>query len=110
MFPDGHLDFCFDAVSSREPAATSLENAIASRSVRRLVGAAIEHADLLFRHHLVERHCRGLEVALGHISRLEMAVIVLAAHQRGPVARADRLLQMGRDVADRQAWPGFNST
>src|SRR3978361_2394823 len=44
----------------------------------------------------------GLEVALRHVFGKEVAVGILAAHQRCPIPLADGLLQAGRNVTDRQ--------
>src|SRR5882672_12523195 len=73
-----------------------------SGAVSGLVGTAIEHAQLFFRDRLVERQRLRLEIALRYIFGLEVAVGVLAPHQRSPIPMSYRLLQPGRDVADRQ--------
>src|ERR1700676_5730786 len=82
----------------------------ASRPIGRLAGAAVEHLDLLFRHRLVMREGFRLEVALRHVFGQEVAVGILAAHQRGPVPLAYGLLQTGRDIADRQTDPSVVGT
>src|SRR5215470_9086051 len=75
-----------------------------SGPVSGLVGAAIEHANLLVGHRLVEGQGLGLELALRYMFRLEMLIGVLAAHQRRPVPLSHCLLQPGRDVADRKTY------
>jgi len=61
-----------------------------------------EDAHLLFGDGLVEGNRFGLKIALRHIFGLEVMVVVLAAHQRRPVALANGLLQPCRDIADRE--------
>src|SRR5258708_38132459 len=70
------------------------------RPIRALASATIEHLHLLFRHHLVKRQRRGLEIVFGHMRRLEVAIAILAAYQRGPIPLSHRLRQMRRDIAD----------
>src|SRR5690348_12016513 len=70
------------------------------RPVRRLPRAAIEHPHLFLGDHPVKFQRLRLEIALGHVSRLEMVIGVLAAHQRRPVAGTDGLLQVRRDIAN----------
>jgi branched-chain amino acid transport system ATP-binding protein len=84
---------------SPDPVAPRNDGRSTSRPISALAGAAIEHAHLFVRHHLVKRQRFGLEVALGHMLGSKVAVIVLAANQRRPVPLPDRLFQMGRNVA-----------
>jgi len=48
----------------------------------------------------MERQRLRLEIAFGHVGRQEIVVLVLAANQRRPVPRPDRLSQMRRDIAN----------
>src|SRR6187399_1749744 len=111
---DGHVDHTPQPASEtrltqlqptrRRDSSESVMRAIAlwSGAICGLVGAAIEHAHLFFRDGIVEGERLGLEVALRHILRLEVAVGVFATHKRRPVALAHGLLQSRRDIADRK--------
>ena len=73
-----------------------------SSAVFGLARTAIEHADLLVRDRLVEGERLRLKVAPWDMFGCKMPVVVLAAHQRRPIPLAHRLLQMCRDIADRE--------
>src|SRR5260370_23643436 len=70
------------------------------RPIGALASATIEHLHLLFRHHLVKRQRRGLKIVFRYMRRLEVAIAIFAAYQRGPIPLSHRLLQMRRDIAD----------
>jgi hypothetical protein len=48
----------------------------------------------------VERQRLRLEIAFRHVRGQEVMLLILAANQRRPVPRSDRLAQMRWDVAD----------
>src|SRR6185437_8559682 len=74
-----------------------------SRPEMLLACAAIEHLDLAADDRGVGGERLGRAIGSGPGLVLEVMESVDTAHQGGAVARADRLLHMGRDVADGEA-------
>src|SRR5258708_40134783 len=71
---------------------SSMSSRLRLRPIGALASATIEPLHLLFRHHLVKRQRRGLKIVFRYMRRLEVAIAIFAAYQRGPIPRSPRLL------------------